>query len=377
MKPVPAIVEDELAREEAAVRAALSALREAEVQLGKKEKLFEAARAAADLRRLEVGRALIAIRARWPARGPNAKGWGEFCVREGIEQSTAWNYMKLSGYVGDEFSPTDGENFPTYAQAGIDKRPRRDDQPDLPDRAPPEPKAYALLAGFDLRLGRWQEALYQVGIVDALVTDPPFGAAVHTGSRALGNERADGSPLDGIGPDYEPWTPDDVMEFVAAWSPRTRGWMACMTSHDLIGAYQRAYEAVDRYPFAPVPIVMRGMSQRLSGDGPSSWAVYLMVARPRTADFAKWGTLPGAYVGGANPEASKGRGKPRWLLDEIVRDYSRHGDLVCDPLAGWGSTLIAALGLGRRAIGAEFNPQAHRAATSHARQPIPDDEQGE
>jgi hypothetical protein len=149
--------------------------------------------------------------------------------------------------------------------------------------------------------------------------------------------------------------------------------MACMTSHDLIPAYQRTFESVDRYPFAPVPCVMRGMGVRLQGDGPSSWTVYLMVARPRTAEFAKWGTLPGAYIGNANPDSSRGRGKPRWLLDGIVHDYSRQGDLVCDPCAGRGVTLLAALGLGRRAIGAERDPATHARATEAAKVPIDND----
>jgi len=47
--------------------------------------------------------------------------------------------------------------------------------------------------------------------------------------------------------------------------------------------------------------------------------------------------------------------KPMWLMRAIVRDYSRHGDLVCDPYAGSGTTLLAAVMEGRRAIGAEMD----------------------
>jgi DNA modification methylase len=49
-------------------------------------------------------------------------------------------------------------------------------------------------------------------------------------------------------------------------------------------------------------------------------------------------------------------GKPLSIMLEIVRDYSRAGDTVCDPTSGGATTLIAAHTLGRRAIGAEMDP---------------------
>lgn len=46
----------------------------------------------------------------------------------------------------------------------------------------------------------------------------------------------------------------------------------------------------------------------------------------------------------------------------IIRDYTRPGDLVCDPCAGSGTTLIAAAIEGRRAIGAEMDPKTYEIA---------------
>ena len=70
-----------------------------------------------------------------------------------------------------------------------------------------------------------------------------------------------------------------------------------------------------------------------------------------------WGSLPGAYVTStAEKRAIKG-GKPIALMRALVRDYSRPGDLVCDPCAGGATTLIAAALEGRRAIGAELDPK--------------------
>jgi site-specific DNA-methyltransferase (adenine-specific) len=144
-----------------------------------------------------------------------------------------------------------------------------------------------------------------------------------------------------------------------------------MTSHDLVGAYTSALELNGRYVFAPLACVQSGMNVRLAGDGPSSWTVWLVVSRPRVPPFTTWGTLPGAYVGTAVDAGEqlrdKGKravagGKPLWLMRQIVRDYSRPGDLVCDPCSGGATTLLAAVMEGRRAIGAEMDPATHAKA---------------
>lgn len=206
-----------------------------------------------------------------------------------------------------------------------------------------------------VRFGRWQDVLADVEC-DALICDPPYSAQTHECAET--KKRNDGARAVGLAPNYEAFTDDDVRDLVAAWAPRCRGWMVCLTDSNLTSTFRAAYEAVGRYAFAPVPCVINGMSVRLSGDGPSSWTVYAMVSRPSCRDFATWGTLPGAYVGNRKTGAGTGRGKPDWLMRAIVRDYTRKGDLVVDPFTGWGSTLSAALGLGRRAIGAECDADA-------------------
>lgn len=209
----------------------------------------------------------------------------------------------------------------------------------------------------ELRHGRYQDVLADIEC-DALITDPPYGARVHEQNRntaKLGRKNIA----------YSAWTAEDVGEFVAFWAERTRGWMVCMTSDDLIGAYRDAYAAVGRKTFAPVPILSH--RPRLCGDGPGSGAVYLLVARPRGREFMQWGSLPCWYHAHRDAETPNG-GKPILLMGSIVRDYSRAGDRVCDPCAGSGATtLIAAATEGRRAIGAELDERAHRKAQKRIR----------
>lgn len=209
-----------------------------------------------------------------------------------------------------------------------------------------------------VRHGDWQTVLDGV-TCDAVICDPPYSDRTHAES-VTATTRYDGSSPVNLGPHghYDAWSPLEIETFVRAWSPRCRGWMVALTDSELTSTWRLAYQRNGRYAFQPVPCVMRGMSVRLSGDGPSSWTVYAMVARPATKEFATWGTLDGAYVGPRGGEAGGGRGKPDWLMRALVRDYSRAGDLVVDPFTGWGSTLSAAIGLGRRAIGAELDGAA-------------------
>lgn len=213
----------------------------------------------------------------------------------------------------------------------------------------------------DLRLGRWERALADVR-PDCLIVDAPYSLRVHVGhdnGHAMRPERA-GKALD-----YDGWDHDNVCAFVDHWSPRTSGWICTITDHELARSWEFALKQSGRYVFAPIPCVEIGSRVRLLGDGPSSWTCWMMVAaRPRSAEFMRWGALCGAYVvpGGENGGKLVTGGKPLWLMRAIVRDYSRPGDLICDPCAGGGTTLLAALMEGRRAVGAEMDPKHYEIA---------------
>jgi hypothetical protein len=226
----------------------------------------------------------------------------------------------------------------------------------------------------DFRVGAWETALADVAAVDAIICDPPYGARTHD-RQTHGRKRsaahcrdATTTNLSARGLGYASWSAVDVDAFVDSWAPRCRGWFCAMTSHDLVPAWELALQRHDRYVFAPLACVQHAMNVRLGGDGPSNWTVWLVVARPRTREMQKWGTLRGAYVGPSHDHGQNALdrskravagGKPLWLMQAIVRDYSRPGDLVCDPVAGGATTLIAAAMEHRRAIGAEIDPTTH------------------
>lgn len=212
--------------------------------------------------------------------------------------------------------------------------------------------------GWDLRLGRWQDVLADIEC-DAVITDPPYSARTHGGQMAIGGRR-DLS--------YASWAPLDVVDFMVWADAASSGWIAVLTDHVLGPEFEKCATLAGRYAFPPLPAVETGRSVRLTGDGPSSWASWLMVSRPRTRDFASWGTLPGRYeVPGGARDRHIG-GKPLSMMRAIVADYSRPGDIVCDPCAGGATTLLAAVMEGRRAIGAECDPETFEKAVARLRQ---------
>lgn len=198
-----------------------------------------------------------------------------------------------------------------------------------------------------LYAGAYQDTPLAQFPCDALISDPPYGAGVHEQNEST-------VKLKRKNISYAHWTPEDVLGFVEFFAPRTHGWMACLTSDDLIPAYRAAYRKAGRKDFAPVPVLQH--RPRLCGDGPGSGTVYLMVARPRERRFQKWGSLPCWYQPARELTDFPGA-KPLLLMQAIVRDYSRPGDIVFDPCAGTGTTLLAAAIEGRRACGAESDPK--------------------
>lgn len=78
---------------------------------------------------------------------------------------------------------------------------------------------------------------------------------------------------------------------------------------------------------------------------------------------------PSSIITISSREGAKSRGlhptqKPIALMEYLIKTYSNPGDLVLDPCMGSGTTLIAAINTGRRAIGIEKDPAIFATASS-------------
>lgn len=203
-----------------------------------------------------------------------------------------------------------------------------------------------------LYLGDCREILPTLGKVDAVICDPPYSAKTHTGHDVGAVTTRDGANRAFLG--YTGLTPRECIEIAHLFHIAASGWIVWMTDHSLAPVIIDALENDGRYVFAPLPFYQAGRSVRLTGDGPSSWTDWVIVAR--TAAQLRWGTLRGGYIAGQgwNDKERMG-GKPTALMRAVVTDYSRLDDLVCDPFMGAGTTGVACVQLGRRFVGIEID----------------------
>lgn len=235
-------------------------------------------------------------------------------------------------------------------------------------------RSYYSEDGITIYHGRCENVLPHLEPVDHVITDPPFSARTHSGHNASASGHAgqgkDAARRSALG--YEPFSESDCVAAARRFVVACSGWIVCMTDHSLAPAYCRELEAAGRYTFAPLPYFAPGSTVRLSGDGPCSWTTWLIVAR--TAAQSKWGTLPGGYVArpGWIKSVERMGGKPTGLMRCLVSDYSREGELILDPYMGFGTTILAAKEMGRRAIGIEVDEAACEHAAKRLSQEVLD-----
>lgn len=186
--------------------------------------------------------------------------------------------------------------------------------------------------------------------VNAVLVDPPYSERTHKGHDSAGGY--DGADRKKLG--YGAWTQEHVDLYVPEFCRVASGWVVVMTDDVLAGPIGDAMRKCGRYVFAPLPFYSPGSRVRLTGDGPSSWTIWIVVAR--TKKQVRWGTLPGGYLadGPLWRNSEHMGGKPTKLMRELVKDYTRPGDLVLDCFAGAHTTALACLYEGRRCLSVEM-----------------------
>ena len=232
----------------------------------------------------------------------------------------------------------------------------------------------------DLRCGDWRDVLGDVEC-DALICDPPYSARTDKGYRSATDykeivafERKDrvrknkrkvstGGPISAgrFELPYAPITEEWARAFVESWATRARDWMVIFGDHVSHAWFESAMSACGLITFAPVPWVRTDSAPRFNADGPASSCEWIAIGRHKGLPRVRL-SRPGFYLGTIHDEKIVTGGKPLWLMRAIVRDYSRPGDIVCDPCAGGATTLLAAAMEGRCAVGAEMDPATYAKA---------------
>lgn len=229
--------------------------------------------------------------------------------------------------------------------------------------SPPQPSYSSPCGRVTLYLGDCLEIMPLLEGVDSVISDPPFSEKTHAGHDAIEGDGYDSAKRGKLG--YAPWGDVEVQQVCKALP--ASGWTCILTDYILARDWERRMKEVGRYVFAPIPVIVKGRSVRLTGDGPSSWTDWLIPSRTKAE--IKWGTLPGLYEGTRSSIEHMG-GKPLNAMCRIVEDYSREGNTVLDFCMGAATTAIACIRTGRKFIGIEKDPTHYATALNRIQQEL-------
>ncbi|HVI42650.1 MAG TPA: site-specific DNA-methyltransferase [Anaerovoracaceae bacterium] len=92
-------------------------------------------------------------------------------------------------------------------------------------------------------------------------------------------------------------------------------------------------------------------------------AIWLTKGKSYHINFAEQSEMTQCYEGAIGKKASAHpTEKYRWMMEPLIKNHSKPGDLILDPFAGSGSTLVYGHELGRNVVGFELNEKFYQMA---------------
>lgn len=222
-------------------------------------------------------------------------------------------------------------------------------------------KPYYEHAGIQIFHGDCREILPQIEPVDLIVTDPPYGLSL-IGERHVGQAGCGVRNLD--------FFPDDTLEHGLAHVD------TLLQSAERLAEHGSLYAWLGHHQFSKATLAFHQLGwqsrflvwNRLAPCPPPPWSGWpsgatlcLFAYRVGKRWAAAPAVMPRSNVltcdsfryGNSDKNGHPTQMNPL-LVAEPIRCSSERGDIVLDPFAGSGTTLIAAKNLGRRAIGIEI-----------------------
>jgi site-specific DNA-methyltransferase (adenine-specific) len=219
--------------------------------------------------------------------------------------------------------------------------------------------------------GKAELLLPALGIVDHLITDPPYSKRVHENARTSGRLSLHKSDRDefpcrtkrrmNLGFEYlhaptrravAQWAGSNVRRWSLVFSDWEGAWKWMISMQAASINYRRMGEW-DRLGGAP----------QFNGMEPATSSECIVIGHKKGARRWNGGGKAARYAfpivqnrGGNSPRLHTTQ-KPEALMMALVEDFTDVGDLVVDPFCGSATTGVACLRLGRRFVGLEESPE--------------------
>ena len=209
-----------------------------------------------------------------------------------------------------------------------------------------------------LYLGDCLEVLPEIGAVDHVIADPPYEDELHKAVGKFATLRNDGKEyasqrLDSLGFDG---VNASRAAIAAACVTASTGWVILFTLAEGVRAWRDDIQDAGGKWDTTCFWVKPDASPRFNGQGPARGAECFVTCWAGKG-HRSWnaGGKRGVYSHLVNygRQGEHPTEKPVPLMAEIITDFTKPGDLICDPFCGSGSTGVAAVKHGRRFIGIE------------------------
>jgi len=206
--------------------------------------------------------------------------------------------------------------------------------------------------------------------IDHVVADPPYSSHTHKGMvGTIGSgDLGDGKEVVARDCGFDPLSPSlrHAISFNACRV--AKGWIALFSDWESTWLWRLSIEASGGSYRRSIPWI-RWSSPQFSGHAPPTGSEAILMSKP-VSRGRKWLNSSRVYYNttclravnkiGAHPTE-----KPEALMVEVLSDFAVANDIVLDMTCGSGTTLVAALRLGMRAVGIEKDQ--HWAQIAHER----------
>lgn len=186
--------------------------------------------------------------------------------------------------------------------------------------------------------------------VSAVLTDPPYTDRTHAKARSL----TSGVVHEGI-TTFASISDSDLRTIISECGRVSAGWV--IATLDYRHAVEFDTDPPEGLKCQRVGVwVKTNPTPQITGDRPAQgWEAISYLHKERGRSVWNGGGKHGNYVTKISTPTGHPTAKPLPIIEDWVTRFTNRGDTVFDPFAGSGTTLRAAMNLGRRAIGVEID----------------------